>query len=257
MNTPVSFNTNNLQEEEKPIDIRRIIGLLLRYWYWLVIFPLLSVGLAWTYTRYLVSQYKVSATILIRKDDKQKGGKSSGAIDASMLFSANASNVADEIEILKSRNLMTQVLKELNIHPIIISKGKLKSRELYKDSSILVDSFYLDKQTKDLNLDINVVDNQTFEVIKGETKTVGQFGIPVGVGKSFFILKRVGDISSKFYAIHFQDSELLSQNYLGRLSVTPVKSAGGPSIFSSLFQSIYGRKASSNLFFVDEFVAQN
>ena len=116
MNSPAQFSSTTFQqqEEEKPIDIRRIIGLVLRYWYLLVIFPLLSVGLAALYTRYLVSQYKITSTILIRKDDKQKNSRQMGNIDASMLFSGNASNVADEIEILKSRTLMTQVLKELN-----------------------------------------------------------------------------------------------------------------------------------------------
>ena len=69
MNSPTTFTTTNIQEEETPIDIRRIIGLVLRYWYLLVIFPLLSVGLAALYTRYLVSQYKITSTILIRKDD--------------------------------------------------------------------------------------------------------------------------------------------------------------------------------------------
>jgi uncharacterized protein involved in exopolysaccharide biosynthesis len=51
VNTPAPFNSNALQiqDEEKTLDIRRIIGLVFRYWYLLVIFPLISVGLASIY----------------------------------------------------------------------------------------------------------------------------------------------------------------------------------------------------------------
>ena len=229
VNTPVSFNTNNLQEEEKPIDIRRIIGLVLRYWYLLVIIPLLSVGLAALYTRYLVSQYKISSTILIRKDDKQKNSRSTGSVDASMLFSGNASNVSDEIEILKSRTLMTQVLTELNVNPVVTVKGRLKSAEFYKKSPIVVDSFSLDETIKSLTLNIEIIDNQTFEIVQEnpKSKIVGQFGVPIGVDKSFFVLRKVYDSEYKSYSIHFEDSETLSQNYLRILSVTPIKAAGG------------------------------
>ena len=77
MNNTVPFSSiaTSLQDEEKPIDIRRIIGLVRRYWYLLVFFPLLSVGLATLYTRYLVNEYKISSTILIKKDEgKQSPG---------------------------------------------------------------------------------------------------------------------------------------------------------------------------------------
>ena len=152
MNNSVPFNsTTQLQDEEKPIDIRRILGLVRRYWYLLVIFPLLSIGLAAVYTRYLVSQYKISSTILIKKDDSQKGSKSGAAFDPSSLFSGNASNTADEIEILKSRTLMAEVLTELQINPIIYAKGRLKSAQYYKISPIVVDTFSLSEEIKEKN----------------------------------------------------------------------------------------------------------
>ena len=166
MNNTVQFTSNSFQkDEEKPIDIRRILGLVRRYWFLLVIFPLLSVGLAALYTRYLVSQYKVSATILIKKDDKQQGAKSSIAFDPSSLFSGNASNTADEIEILKSRTLMTEVLNELQINPVIYAKGRLKSAQYYKTSPIAIDTFALSEATKEkdesVTLEVRLIDNQS------------------------------------------------------------------------------------------------
>jgi tyrosine-protein kinase Etk/Wzc len=229
---PLSSTTTNLQDEEKPIDIRRIIGLVRRYWYLLVIFPLLSVGLATLYTRYLVDQYKVVATILIKKDDSKKGAQSSTAFDPSSLFSGNASNTADEVEILKSRTLMIEVLTELKISPIIIAKGRLKSAQYYKNSPIIVDTFSLSeriKETKEaVNLEIKLIDTQSFEAIKGKEKVTGRFGEPFILDSCLFVIKQSNiKESQKLFNINFLNIESLSKDYLGRLTVTPIKGAPG------------------------------
>jgi tyrosine-protein kinase Etk/Wzc len=231
-NTEQLNSISNLQEDNKPMDIRRLFGLIRRYWYLLVILPFLFVSLAVLYTRYLVDQYKITSTILIRKDDKQKSSKSVGNFDASSLFNGNASNTADEVEILKSRTLMSEVLTQLKINPLIYAKGRLKNSQYYDDKPISVDTYYLPEKIREnpigFVLDINVLDNTSFEVLQDKQKINCKFGVPFTTKDScyFSISKRTDKATEqKTFSINFNGLEILSKNYLSKLSVVPIKGA--------------------------------
>jgi tyrosine-protein kinase Etk/Wzc len=236
VNNSVSFDTTNTQveEDEKPIDIRKILGLIQRYWYLLVFLPLFSVALAALYTRYLVNQYKISSTILIKKDDKKQGSRSAMAFDPSSLFNGNASNTTDEIEILKSRTLMSTVLTDLKINPIIYAKGRLKSAPYYNDCPISVDTFSLSEKIVEnsgsVDLEIKLLDNQSFEVLKGKERIVGQFGIGFKIDSCFFVINKnivKKNSEQKLFLIDVRSIAALSKSYLDKLAVTPIKGAAG------------------------------
>jgi hypothetical protein len=59
INSPVIIQAD---PEESTLDIRKILGLILRYWYIIIFLPLLGLGLGLGYTRYLVPSYKITGT---------------------------------------------------------------------------------------------------------------------------------------------------------------------------------------------------
>ncbi|MBL7818001.1 MAG: hypothetical protein JNL70_23530, partial [Saprospiraceae bacterium] len=225
-NTPFVIQTEN---DGSTIDIRRIIGLVLRYWYIALIFPILGFVIGFTYTRYLVPVYKSTGTIMIRKDDKNKSSRSNTNIDATSLFSANVSNVADEIEILKSRSLMTTVLKELNLNPSYIANGRIKSSEYYNTAPVKLDSFVLSSEAyeKGLSLTINIVNSQNFEIVKGENKTVAQFGVPFTYQGCFFRLINTDPTGTGIHTIRFDNMERMANSVISRLKVSVIKAEAG------------------------------
>ena len=90
------------------------------YWPLFIIFLMLSIGGAWFYLRFKVPVYQAVATLLI-KDEKK------GMDDSKMLESLNLLHtkkiIENEIEILRSRSLMNEVVKQLHLYAAVSQDG--------------------------------------------------------------------------------------------------------------------------------------
>ena len=91
------------------------------FWPIFLLLVIISTACAWAFTNYKMPLYESSATILI-KDEKR------GFEDSKMIESLNPlsekKTIENEIEIIKSRALMYQVVKELMLYAPIFKKGK-------------------------------------------------------------------------------------------------------------------------------------
>ena len=103
---------NNTNQE---IDIRRILGVCLRHWYWFVIGVLLCGGLGVLYFLRTTPKYQTQASIMLRQggDSQIFNGLGGGALD--MFGLTMNGGAADEVEVLTSRDLMYQTLDALNL----------------------------------------------------------------------------------------------------------------------------------------------
>ncbi|KRT18046.1 capsular biosynthesis protein [Pedobacter ginsenosidimutans] len=131
---------NNLQErnivqhidEEDNINIKEILNKLIDKWPWFIISIFLCVLIAFFYTKYTSPLYQINAKVLVNDDEKGGGlsGKSSGLMDLGGLIGAKNS-VDNEAEILKTRFLMEQVVRQMQLNIVYSKKQNLVSRELY------------------------------------------------------------------------------------------------------------------------------
>jgi len=132
---------NNFEEQnENNFSIREQIDKYLIHWRWFVLGIFLSLVTAFLYLRYYTSpSYKAVSTILV-KDDKKGGIASELAAfsDIGMLTGAKSS-VDNEVEILKSRTLVENVIQRLDLNVFYIAEGRVKSSFLYKDSPIEIE----------------------------------------------------------------------------------------------------------------------
>ena len=223
--------SNTMHEQDETLNIKRLFSHFRRNWYLFLIFPFLAGVVAYFYTRYIVPQYKSTATILIRQDDKKKRSASGNmALDPSMLFSGSVSNVADELEILKSRSLMQDALRILKVNPAYFVNGRLKSTEYYNDSPLLLDTFRILHQSRSNTgtLTLKLLDKSHFEASMSgsKTKVNGEFGTLFYIDSSFFRVKAVGIMAEESYTIKIQDLEAMANSYVDRLSVVNIKAAG-------------------------------
>jgi tyrosine-protein kinase Etk/Wzc len=85
------------------------------YWRWFALSVIAGVLGAFLYLRYQTPLYEVDATILI-KDDKKGGSLSELSAFEDLGLLKNTNNIENEIEVLKSRALMTLVVKELRLN---------------------------------------------------------------------------------------------------------------------------------------------
>ena len=108
-------------------DIKKVFFKYLAHWKWFVFSIVFCLILGFAYIYILPPQYRISASILIK--DNIKTGKASLLEDLDM--SSNTKVVENEIEILRSYNLLDKVVDDLNLQVQYSIKDGWKIKDLY------------------------------------------------------------------------------------------------------------------------------
>lgn len=127
-----------LEEKEEKTDFKAILFKYLIRWPWFAACIAVCLVGAWLYLRYTAPVYNVSASVIIKDNDKSsKAG--SGMTDLEDLgFYSSISNFDNEVEILHSRTLIKKVVEELDLYIDYLAKGRFHDMELYKTSPVKV-----------------------------------------------------------------------------------------------------------------------
>ncbi|HRP54753.1 polysaccharide biosynthesis tyrosine autokinase [Agriterribacter sp.] len=127
---------NNLPEES--VDIRQALFRILYNWPWIALSLTLALTIAWLYNRYAEPVYKARASIMIK--DEKKGG--AGLLENPLLkeldLGGGGKLVDNEIEILKSYDLMEDVVKKEQLFLDIKRKGSLTNRSVFAKETPLI-----------------------------------------------------------------------------------------------------------------------
>ncbi|RQO75492.1 capsular biosynthesis protein [Pedobacter sp. KBW06] len=120
-------------EDIEGLDLKQILSRVLANWYWIALSVLVCLACANLYVRYKTPNYKISARVLVN-DEKKGAGLSGGGDLLGDLggILGTKSTVDNEAEILKTRYLMEQVVKDMNLNITYYRKGTLKKVELYE-----------------------------------------------------------------------------------------------------------------------------
>jgi tyrosine-protein kinase Etk/Wzc len=130
---------NNMLNEtsEQDFQIRAIFDQYASHWKWFVLGVCITLSGAYLYLRYTIPQYRASTTILM-KDEKKGGLSSELAAFADMGIGGGKNNIDNEIEILKSRTLIENTVRKMNLNIAFVVEGKILSTNLYNEAPILV-----------------------------------------------------------------------------------------------------------------------
>lgn len=120
-------------EDIEGLDLKQILSRILANWYWIALSVLVCLACANLYVRYKTPNYKISARVLVNDEKKGAGLSGGGDLlgDLGGLLGTK-STVDNEAEILKTRYLMEQVVKDMNLNITYYRKGTLKKVELYE-----------------------------------------------------------------------------------------------------------------------------
>src|SRR5690554_2568058 len=118
------------EEQEDNIDIQKIIGKYLQHWKWILLFTFVFCGTAYFYLKVQPSTFISSSTVLV-KDDKK--GSLGGDLDifSDLGLSKGNSNLHNEIEVFKSRDLVQKVVKELHLNKLLIQVNNTFNADHY------------------------------------------------------------------------------------------------------------------------------
>lgn len=115
-------------EEEESFELKEILQKYLRYWPWFVLATVLCIGIGYAYMRWAPIIYKSQAKIKII-DESQEVDIASSAL--SLLGGGSKVNLENEIEILKSYRILSQVVNELHLDISYYEVGNVKTRRIW------------------------------------------------------------------------------------------------------------------------------
>ncbi|MAZ72745.1 MAG: tyrosine protein kinase [Flavobacteriaceae bacterium] len=128
-----------VNKESQEFNLKEILQRYTQKWFWFVLCVVIALVTAKIYLRYTIPSYQSKASILI-KDDASSGnlGGVSPFSEVGYLGGLKTNQVANELAILKSKRLISEVVKELNLHIKYDNIGSIITSELYSNRPFIV-----------------------------------------------------------------------------------------------------------------------
>ncbi|NQX37784.1 capsular exopolysaccharide family [Pedobacter steynii] len=196
-----------------------------KYWYFFVLALVLSLGAAWLYLQTTVSKYKVSSTLLVQDDTKGDGLLKGTAFSDLNMF-RSSKTVIDEMEVMRSRDLIQGVMKDLKMDVSYFYELSLKNKELYGNT--LPVNVLLNKNTEQAyiqKLSLTIINDHQFILNENGKRTIYNFGYAIARPQfNITVVKGPAfSISDKVIQIRFVNLGQLAQAYsTAGLTVLPV-----------------------------------
>lgn len=149
-------------------SLKDILQRYTQRWYWFLLAVIISLVAAKIYLRYTIPSYQSKASILIKDDasDTNLGGVLPFS-QAGYIRGVGGNSVANELAILKSKRLISEVVKELNLNIKYENIGSVITSEIYQNRPFIVQylSFNDSLRAKQApKLFFKVISNTEFEI---------------------------------------------------------------------------------------------
>jgi len=226
------MNHREVEIEDSTLDLKKVLGILIRNWYWFAASMVLFIAVAFLWNAFATPIYLVESKILINEEG-------STFMDPQMLvsqaFSPNTYKVKKEMQVLGSYSLTSEALQKLDLKANWWFKNDFQTKLIYPPPYRLeIDSSHY--QCNDVFVSITALDPLhvllSYEEPESEVKVVDtvEFGkyfetlsfrfkvIPntkEGIGKQyFFALNKREDLID-----FFNDVELVEEKYSSTITV--------------------------------------
>ena len=158
-----------------------------------------------------------SIATTIRVKDEKKGFDDAKLLDALNIY-APSKIVENEIEVLRSRSIMTEVVKQLHLYAPVMEEGKIKSMPAYRSSPVVVEAKNpeLLKATDKIHFRFN----RNREVVIGNKRYALNQWVKTQYGELRF-LENAARIRDPLDPLYFKLEKLsaVTEKYVARLDV--------------------------------------
>ena len=156
--------------EQSSFNFQKLYTIFILNWKWFVLSIIICLGCSYLYLRYKSPVYATSAKLLIKDESNNKSASAKDAISGMVDFGIISSNygVDNEIEILNTRTLAAEAVRDLKLYTSYWKKGRVKSVILYKNQPINVDvdAAHLEKLNAPISMSIERDENKY--IVKGK-----------------------------------------------------------------------------------------
>ncbi|MEQ6123425.1 polysaccharide biosynthesis tyrosine autokinase [Pseudotenacibaculum sp. MALMAid0570] len=162
-----NYTSNHFGRDTDTINFRVELEKYFKHWKWFLLGVVISFTIAYTYLRYSTPQFSATASIMI-KDNKKSGisPELEAFKDMGIIGVGSSNNTDNEIEIIKSRKIIGNVVDTLNLGIYYYVSGRVKETEIYGHYSPIIIEFeekdpLFDK--KDTIFNIKLIDDYKYE----------------------------------------------------------------------------------------------
>lgn len=201
-------------------NLRAVLTKYIYHWPLFILGLLIAGAGAYFYMHIINPVYEVSATILVKDDKKSPEDK---PVVPELEQTTSPKNAEAEIEILRSKNLVSKVVNQLQLWTTYTLDQSIRTEDLYESAPFKFEMVQKGDLTRSQQLKVRIKDKNSFEVEnQGGHKQTVAFNTPVKSTFGIWMLKPTDFldqyVGSKI-TIGVTDPELVSNNYIKSLDV--------------------------------------
>lgn len=214
-----------LSQYNNSADFIETLKKFAKNWPYFILSICLSLAFVYGYLYITPPQYQVSSTLLIQYD-KNGAAMTNGTAFSDLNMFQTEKTVDNEIEILKSRDLIYKVLKALHLETSYFKRDGLITQELYgKTLPIKIEVLGLKADAYTKKLSISSVNDSIFRFTDGTSTKIGVFGSMIKNVQYTIRVTKGPAFKDDFgkVAIQFKDLYALTEAYSkSKLKIVPI-----------------------------------
>lgn len=181
----------------------------------------LALLIAWVYLRYSTLIYQSSGVLIIQDESSSSGG---GDKLDDLFAPNNKKNIQNEIEYIKSKKMMTRVVKSLDLNFTYYAKGNIKELNVYKSCPFRVVPLQIN-DSAGFALKINFKNENNF-FVNGEEQPFA-FGQVFEIKSGVFKLERTSpNPPGNEYKVVWQPTDAVAGGLSNAIIVAPKQGTG-------------------------------
>ncbi len=199
-----------MDDQEKPLP-KEVLTKYIAYLPWFIFSLILFIGVVALYLRYKIPVYSNSIELLIKDDSKKSGADLSEEILSTLVLNGK-SNLANEVEIVRSKTIMQKVVRNLGINTLYYSEGQIAENEVYDTSNNKFINFtYIRDSTNKYEVEIKVAQHKIFYITpRGEKQVPNNSSVQT---KDFTFIVHISDFDEynpkyKYRAVWYSPSAM-------------------------------------------------
>lgn len=192
------------------------------YWPYFLLLILLSMGAAWLYLLYKAPTYEANARVLIK--DENKGAEDSKSLEFLTMLSTKKL-LENEKEVLLSKRLLNEVVKNLGLYAPIYEKGKFRDKAAYSTLPVRIEVKHPDRLYNSKKIDFRYNEKEGKVLIGNKAFSLNEWLV---INNDTFRFTRNTDIiadAEKEYHFSFVNINQMAGMIRARVGVEPISKA--------------------------------
>ncbi|MDO5980499.1 GumC family protein [Flavivirga spongiicola] len=230
----LSNKSSNTKKPQDELDIKKMLSIYLKQWKWFVLSCMIFIGLGFFYLRYTTPKYNAYAKIMLMENDGITNPADALLKDLGEISNTDKIAIEDEIEVFKSRKLMTGVVKKLNLNKQFYLKGRLHDTQLFPNEKAPVKINFLASDSiiykSNFTFSLRITSETTFDFIykprsqKEEISKKMFFGknVPTPVGDIIVTpnVEKISNLANQVVYVQLKSLDRVAESFKSSIRIS-------------------------------------